>query len=150
MTLLHATTVAISGHGVLIRGPSGAGKSSVALNLIERGAMLVADDQTDLFAMGARVMARPPDRLAGWMEVRGLGLLRFPYQRAAPLSLVVDLIEEAGQDRVPDPKSCCLEGIGVALVHILPWTGSAPQHIEMALGLALRLRRRAGNNPGGT
>ena len=40
---IHATTVAIGGRGVLISGPSGSGKSDLALRLIDRGAVLVAD-----------------------------------------------------------------------------------------------------------
>ena len=39
---------------VLLRGPSGAGKSDLALRLIEAGARLVADDQTELVRRGQR------------------------------------------------------------------------------------------------
>ncbi|MGL6042504.1 MAG: HPr kinase/phosphorylase, partial [Sandaracinobacteroides sp.] len=41
----HATAVAINGAGVLLFGPSGAGKSDLALRLIDRGAVLIADDR---------------------------------------------------------------------------------------------------------
>jgi len=38
-----ATAVAINGRAVLIEGPPGAGKSTLALALIDRGAVLVGD-----------------------------------------------------------------------------------------------------------
>ncbi|MDX5349528.1 MAG: serine kinase, partial [Paracoccaceae bacterium] len=43
--IVHATSVAVDGRGLLILGPSGAGKSSLALRLIALGARLVADDR---------------------------------------------------------------------------------------------------------
>ncbi|RME65602.1 MAG: aldolase, partial [Alphaproteobacteria bacterium] len=50
MERVHGTCVAIDGAGVLILGPSGAGKSDFALRLIDEGAVLVADDYTDVAA----------------------------------------------------------------------------------------------------
>jgi serine kinase of HPr protein (carbohydrate metabolism regulator) len=44
--MLHATSVAIDGHVVLIQGVSGIGKSDLALRLIDRGAVLISDDRT--------------------------------------------------------------------------------------------------------
>ncbi|HEY9548366.1 MAG TPA: serine kinase, partial [Kiloniellaceae bacterium] len=48
---MHATAVLLAdpqlgAWAVLLRGPSGAGKSDLALRLIDRGALLVSDDQT--------------------------------------------------------------------------------------------------------
>ncbi len=50
METVHATCVAILGRGVLLLGESGSGKSSLALRLIDRGAMLVGDDRICLHA----------------------------------------------------------------------------------------------------
>src|SRR6185312_10220968 len=69
--LLHATTVAIDGAAVLLRGPSGSGKSDLALRLIDAGARLVADDQSELRRVGEVVVVRAPDALRGLIEVRG-------------------------------------------------------------------------------
>jgi serine kinase of HPr protein (carbohydrate metabolism regulator) len=41
---LHATAVALGEAGVLLLGPPGSGKSDLALRLIDRGAILIADD----------------------------------------------------------------------------------------------------------
>ena len=62
---VHATCIAVDGLGVLLRGPSGSGKSDLALRLIDGGAMLIADDQVVLEAIGGVLFARPPDILAG-------------------------------------------------------------------------------------
>ena len=74
--LLHATAVAIDGRAVLLRGPSGSGKSDLALRLIDAGARLVADDQSELSRRGDVLMVRAPATIAGLIEVRGLGILR--------------------------------------------------------------------------
>ena len=45
---VHGTCVEINGEAILIKGDPGVGKSSLALQLIDRGALLIADDQTCL------------------------------------------------------------------------------------------------------
>ena len=62
MLLVHGTTVEIAGQAVLIRGPSGSGKSDLALRLIDGGAQLVADDQTELSPRDGRLVASAPAR----------------------------------------------------------------------------------------
>ena len=62
---IHASTIAIGGHAVLIEGPSGAGKSDLALRLIDRGAVLVSDDYTVLSASRGRLLARSEERRVG-------------------------------------------------------------------------------------
>jgi len=42
---IHASCVRIRGKGVLLLGASGAGKSDLALEMIDGGAKLVADDR---------------------------------------------------------------------------------------------------------
>lgn len=86
--------------GVLLLGESGAGKSSVALRLLAFGAKLVADDRVELFVRGDVLWARPPERLAGLMEARGLGVLELPHAAEARIALAVRLGETA--PRYPD------------------------------------------------
>ena len=76
--ILHATTVSVAGRGLLILGPSGAGKSALALELISRGAVLVADDRTQVVVEGDTLTASVPTAIAGLIEARGVGLLRTP------------------------------------------------------------------------
>ena len=54
MVTVHATCIAIDGHGILLRGPAGSGKSDLALRAIDRGARLVADDQVVLTRHGEK------------------------------------------------------------------------------------------------
>ncbi len=80
---------------VLILGASGSGKSDLALRLIERGAMLVADDRTDLFARNGRLWGRPPAVLAGLIEIRGVGIVALPFRSEAAIALAIDLVERS-------------------------------------------------------
>ena len=99
---LHASAVAWHGRGVLIRGASGAGKSTLALGLIERGALLVGDDQVMLRSASDELTMTAPARLAGLLEIRGVGITRWPYLVSARLALVVDLVPAAQIERLAD------------------------------------------------
>lgn len=98
---IHGTAVAIGARACLILGPSGAGKSSLALDLMARGAGLVADDRVVLSADAGGLTVAAPPSLAGWIEWRGVGLLEVPRPHpAARLALVVDL-GEMPSERLP-------------------------------------------------
>lgn len=103
-------------------GPPGSGKSDLVLRLLDRGFALVADDQVEV----EDGLARPPARLAGLLEVRGLGILRLPYLEEARLSLAVS----AGvAERLPEPRT----HLGVPLIVLDPLQASAPSRVERAL-----------------
>lgn len=108
--ILHATTVSVAGRGLLILGPSGAGKSALALELVSRGAALVADDRTQVVAEGSTLTASVPPAIAGLIEARGVGLLRTSEAGPTPVHLAVDLGQEE-QQRLPEPHSVQLAGI---------------------------------------
>lgn len=96
MTALHQfTCVAVKGRGVLIEGAPGLGKSSLALALIDRGAMLVGDDGVTLEAQGGRLVAGPAPATAGLLEVRNVGLVPMPFTTRAEIALVIALDPEA-------------------------------------------------------
>lgn len=140
MMRVHGTTVAVGGSGVLIRGPSGSGKSDLALRLIDAGARLVADDQTELWRSGEAVMTRSPATIAGQIEVRGLGILRFPNLEEAPLRLVVDLIAPDAVERLPEPRFCDYLQCSIPLLAIAPFEISAALKLRLAVdGLVNRL-----------
>ncbi len=99
--VLHATTVAVDGRGILITGPSGSGKSALAIELIVRGATLVADDRTCLCVKDGKVIATPPDTIAGLIEARQVGLLHVPSEPSVPLELAIDMSQTETQ-RLPE------------------------------------------------
>ena len=135
MVLVHGTTVALDGEGVLLRGPSGSGKSDLALRLIDGGAQLVADDQTELARAPQGLIARSPASIAGRMEVRGVGILRVPTVPGAPLRLVVDLIAPDRVERLPEPKFCEYLQCSLPLLALAPFEASTPAKIRLAVRL---------------
>lgn len=129
---IHAGCVAIGGRGVLLAGRSGSGKSDLALRLIDRGARLVSDDYTELSPEGGRLIARAPKRIAGKIEVRGVGILEMEAPREAPVSLFIDL--DAAPERLPDgTKRRSLAGVDVPSVALAALEASAPIKVEQAL-----------------
>lgn len=131
--LVHATCVALDGWAVLLRGPSGAGKSDLGLRLIDRGARLVADDQVALEEDGGRIMARPPAALAGQLEVRGLGIVDVGHLAHAPVVLIVDLVDPATIERLPEDASETLLGVAIPRLALAPFEASAPAKLRVAL-----------------
>jgi serine kinase of HPr protein (carbohydrate metabolism regulator) len=89
--------------GVLILGESGAGKSDLALRLMAMGAMLVADDRSDLFVSSGVLHAAAPQAIAGMIEVRGVGIVHVPSQHEARIALVVRLASPDTIIRLPEP-----------------------------------------------
>ena len=73
---VHGVFVEIKGKGILIIGKSGIGKSEVALNLIDRGNKLIADDSVTFYKQDKNTLiGQSPSILKNIMEVRNLGIL---------------------------------------------------------------------------
>lgn len=127
-----ATCVAIEGRGILIEGPPGAGKSSLALALIDRGAVLVGDDGVSLEQDSARLLANPVAETAGLLEVRGLGLVTMPVLAAVPVALVVVLDRNAPRF-IEEPEMAARYGITLPLIRLWPDSPVLPLRAELAL-----------------
>lgn len=133
---LHATTVAIGGHGVLLLGASGSGKSDLALRLIDRGAELVSDDYTLISREGDALVTMAPATIAGRIEVRGVGIVPLPHRASARVALAVRL--DAVPDRMPEMRHETFQGVGLPVLALDPREPSAPIKLEIALGIVLR------------
>ncbi|HIP80578.1 MAG TPA: RNase adapter RapZ [Kiloniellaceae bacterium] len=143
---LHATTIALGDWAVALLGPPGAGKSDLALRMIDQGAVLVSDDQTLLQASDGRIVARPPESIAGKLEVRGLGIVEMPHRASAPLALLVELRPQTEIERLPEPVQRRLLGVDLPVIALDPSGISAPEKLRLALQhtAALIMRAHAG------
>lgn len=74
-TIAHGAMMDVYGIGILVIGKSGVGKSEVALDLIERGHRLVADDVVMLTKKNNVLMSSATEISKHFMEVRGLGIV---------------------------------------------------------------------------
>jgi Serine kinase of the HPr protein, regulates carbohydrate metabolism len=130
---IHASCVAIDGHGVLLCGASGSGKSDLTLRLLDRGAGLVSDDYTMVERRGERLFASAPPTIAGKIEVRGLGIIDWPAVASAPVVLQIAL--DAPVERMPPEKLDCRDILGVAVptMAIEALHASAPIKTELAV-----------------
>jgi len=78
---VHGVLVEVAGSGVLIQGDSGVGKSETALELIERGHRLVADDAVVIKCVsGNNLIGSGTNKVIGHhMEIRGLGIINISH-----------------------------------------------------------------------
>lgn len=130
---VHATCVAIKGVGVLLRGASGSGKSDLAYRLItERGAQLVADDQTVLTSDQSCLRASCREGWAGQLELRGLGIVTVPHDLDVPIRLVIDLVDRGEVPRLPEPSFVMLGGVRIPLLKLHAFDQSTPAKILVA------------------
>jgi len=74
-TSVHASLVDVYGVGVLFSGQSGIGKSEIALDLVERGHRLVADDVVEIIRSGDVLIGKGSEHLRHFMEIRGIGII---------------------------------------------------------------------------
>ena len=72
---LYGVMMSIYGRGIMIMGNSGIGKSELALDLINRGHMLVADDRIDVARVHNSLICQAPKLLKRKLEIRGLGIV---------------------------------------------------------------------------
>ena len=78
---IHGVLVEVYGLGVLLLGDSGVGKSETALELIERGHRLVADDVVEMHCINGNVLlGEGANKIIGHhMEIRGLGIINITH-----------------------------------------------------------------------
>lgn len=98
-TSQHGVLMDVNGVGVLIKGESGLGKSEVALELVRRGYILVADDVVEMYQLEKGVViGEAPKVLRRYLEIRGVGIVDVvylfgvrSYREDKKISLMVEL-----------------------------------------------------------
>ncbi len=73
--------------------------------------------------------ARP--RIAGRIEVRGIGIVDMPHLADVPVALLVDLA--ARVPRMPEPATRRLAGVDLPTAALAPLEASAPIKVELLL-----------------
>lgn len=111
---LHGVLMDLYGVGVLIIGKSSIGKSETALELIQRGHRLVADDAVCVKRVSDRLVGAAPAVIRYFMELRGVGIVdvRQMYGAGAiKLTTTIDMVvkletwdEEKEYDRLGNVK----------------------------------------------
>ena len=128
-TMVHGSMVDVYGIGILIAGKSGIGKSEVALDLVERGHRLVADDVVMLTKKHNILMTSASEMNKHFMEIRGLGIIdimsmfgirAIRYQKRLEIVLELSLwdesqdIERTGLNR----DNTTILGVDVPLINL--------------------------------
>lgn len=143
---MHGVFVEVFGVGTLLTGESGVGKSETALELIQRGHRLVADDVVELRCVnGNSIIGQGANTLISHhMEIRGLGIINVAQlygvgaiRRQKEVQMVVKL-EDWQDDKVydrigTDETSTELLGVKIPLIEIPVKPGrNLPIIIEVA------------------
>ena len=134
-TITHATLVILNGKGVLLSGRSGSGKSDLALRLIEnKGAELVADDVVELNVRNGKLIGNAPDNLAGLLEVRGVGVVNYPYKKENTVDMFVALQNNSENvERMPIMQEEVILGLAINKIDLYAKENSAPDKVVAAL-----------------
>ena len=135
MLNIHTTCVSIKNHGILLLGAPASGKSDLALRLIlHKQAILVSDDRTDIEIKSNKAYANTPQKIAGMIEVRGVGIQKMPYISGIEIKLAVELVKTYKEiERLPQEEFYEIEGIKIPLIKIYPFEASAPDKIVIKL-----------------
>ena len=151
-TVVHGSFVDVYGIGVLLMGRSGIGKSEIALDLVERGHRLVADDVVMITRKGEGIlMGSGTDLVKHFMEIRGLGLLDIRSMfgiRAIRFQKRVEVVVEL-QERNPnedstrtglDDQSMTILDVGLPLTNLPIFPGKNVTVITEAIALNYLLK----------
>ena len=117
---IHGVMVDVFGEGVLILGESGVGKSETALELVERGHRLIADDIVEIHKTSQNeLMARGAEVIRNLIELRGVGVLNVKELygvQAVRINKTIDMVvklEPLVPDRIYDRVGLTTETISI-------------------------------------
>jgi len=79
------------------------------------------------------LFATAPEKIAGQMEVRDIGLVDLDYVNKARIALVIELKPRDKIPRLPDPRKKDLEGHHVPLFALDAFDASAADKVFLAL-----------------
>ncbi|MBE6767108.1 MAG: HPr(Ser) kinase/phosphatase [Clostridia bacterium] len=72
----HGVLVEVFGEGILLLGESGVGKSETAIELVNRGHRLIADDAVEIRRVSSKsLVGSSPENIRHFIELRGIGII---------------------------------------------------------------------------
>ena len=155
---LHGVFVEVYGVGIMLGGHSGVGKSETALELVERGHRLVADDIVEIRCVnGNMVLGRGANTLISHhMEIRGLGIINVAQlygvgaiREQKEVQLVINL-EEWNSEKIYDrigtaQETVNLLGVEIPTINIPVRPGRNLPIIIEAAAMNMRLKKMGYN-----
>ncbi|MBO7697641.1 MAG: HPr(Ser) kinase/phosphatase, partial [Erysipelotrichaceae bacterium] len=146
----------IYGRGIMITGKSGIGKSELALDLINRGHMLVADDRIDVTRVHNSITCTAPSLLKRMLEIRGIGIVDVTrmfganaYMNKCPLDFVIKLVkydESIDTDRL-NPMNDTMDILGLQIPMLtIPITEGKSLSVIVEAAVTTFLLNRLGFN----
>ena len=146
----------IYGRGIMITGKSGIGKSELALDLINRGHMLVADDRIDVTRVHNSITCTAPNLLKRMMEIRGIGIVDVTrmfganaYLNKCQLDFVIKLVkydESIDSDRL-NPINDTIDILGLQIPMLtIPITEGKSLSVIIEAAVSTYLLNRLGFN----
>ena len=135
MQNIHASCISYKKKGVLFLGKSGSGKSDICLRMIcNHNAKLIADDRVNISLNKNKVYANYVENLAGLLEVRGVGILNFPYYKKTQINIDVELVDSFDKvERLPQEDFFEFEGAKIKRIKLYPFENSAENKRILAL-----------------
>lgn len=149
---IHGSFVDVYGVGMLFAGSSGIGKSEIALDLVERGHRLVADDATMLTKKRESILMGTGSSLVKHLvEIRGLGLIdiremfgirSIRFQKRLEIVVELEVYDEAKEyDRLGlDESSINIMGVEIHAVKLPIFPGKNITVISETIALNYLLR----------
>lgn len=130
---VQAACVAVNGRAVLIESRSDEARIDLALRMIDRNAVLVADDCTICQRQDGALLASAPAASRGRIEIRGLGIVELSHAERVPVDLLVVILDSP--PRFPeDVRKRRIAGIDVPALALNAFDPSAPIKVELAVG----------------
>ncbi len=148
----HGTLVDVYGTGLLFIGRAGIGKSEIALDLVERGHRLVADDIVVITRKAPGILlGSGPEMLRHLLEIRGVGVIDVrqifgvrAIRLQKRIETVVELIEWDGKEEYErlglETAYKNILGIDIPLIRLPIYAGKNITVIAEAIALTQHLK----------